>query len=33
MGCGPNLQNAMKFRFAAASIISMPIKMKIACAG
>ena len=30
-GCGAKRQNAMKFRFAAASIISMPMRMKIAC--
>src|SRR5437868_14943320 len=29
-GCGPKRQKAMKFKFAAASISSMPIKMKIA---
>src|SRR4029453_15437743 len=29
-GSGLNRQNAMKFMFAAASIISMPIKMKMA---
>src|SRR2546423_7351009 len=28
---GPNRQNAMKFRFAAASISSIPMRMKIAC--
>ena len=34
IGCeagGLNRQNAMKLMFAAASIISIPIKMKIAC--
>src|SRR4029077_19478428 len=30
-GCGPKRQKAMKFKLAAASISSMPIKMKIAC--
>src|SRR4029077_17149985 len=30
-GCGANRQNAMKLMFAAASIISIPIKMKMAC--
>src|SRR5450432_4136001 len=30
-GSGPKRQHATKFRFAAASINSMPIKMKIAC--
>src|SRR6266436_5597196 len=29
-GCGLKRQNATKFKFAAASIISMPIKMKMA---
>src|SRR6266487_6404415 len=29
-GCGLKRQNAMKFRFAAASIISIPIRMKMA---
>ena len=29
-GSGLKRQNAIKFKFAAASIISMPIKMKIA---
>src|SRR5437868_12922447 len=29
-GLGPNRQKAMKFRLAAASIISIPIKMKMA---
>src|SRR6516162_7421042 len=30
-GGGAKRQNAMKFKFAAASIISIPIRMKIAC--
>src|SRR4051794_16835451 len=30
-GSGPKRQKATKFRFAAANIISMPIKMKMAC--
>ena len=30
-GGGAKRQNAMKFRLAAASIISIPIRMKIAC--
>jgi hypothetical protein len=29
-GCGLKRQKAMKFKFAAASIISIPIKIKIA---
>ena len=29
-GCGLKRQNATKFKFAAASIISIPIKMKMA---
>ena len=29
-GCGPKRQKAIKFKFAAASINSMPIKIKIA---
>jgi hypothetical protein len=28
--CGPNRQNAIKLRFAAANIISIPIRMKMA---
>ena len=30
-GAGAKRQNAIKFKFAAASIISIPIRMKIAC--
>ena len=30
-GGGAKRQNAMKFKFAAASIISIPIRMNIAC--
>src|SRR6185437_13545200 len=30
-GGGAKRQNAMKFKFAAASIISIPIRIKIAC--
>ena len=29
-GCGAKRQNAMKFRFAAANINSMPMRIKIA---